>query len=232
MDPSVISQIPGLDELLAKVSSLQNTVCDEECRQNRENIVKFNEYQTSLENARTSIEQVKEAKKDFLIASRGITEYEAIERQQAERDASDVLQQLDSQFEQLAHGIRENQQTIAIQQNTLTELRDVSNVYTQRIQSLEQVYQDTENSKNISFREASLVENTIDTLHLWMGWMQHVYWFLVLIYSIVIFLIGQGFRQKRVWITLVLLLIFPHVIPWIMDWIPKKWWFHIMIERE
>ena len=96
---SILSQLPPempqIDELLTTVSNLQNTVCDEECRKNRENVVKYNEYQTALENARTSMEQVKEKERDFIISSQGISEYSTIQQTRAEEDASYVLQQLD-----------------------------------------------------------------------------------------------------------------------------------------
>lgn len=231
MNDQILSQLPNIDELLSTVSNLQNTICDEECRKNRENVVNYNKYQTSLENARTSIDQAKKAKKNFLIGSRGYTEYTEIQKDQAERDASYVVQQLDNDFDDLYTSIQTREATIAVQSKSINQLRDVSDIYTSRIHTLDDVYNNTQNNKNIHLREASMSEQRIETIHQWVGWMHNLYWFLVVLYAAIIFVIGQGFRTQRSWITLVGLIVFPYIIPWVMDRIPMDWWFSFSIYK-
>lgn len=222
--PVNIQYPPGFEDMLSKVSQLQGTMCDEECRNNRKAVKLYNEYENAVDDVTTGHERVKSTKRDFLIASRGFQEYQAIEQQQAERDASFVLNEFDQQFYQQQRAIKQQLQTVGIQQSSTSQLQGVDTLYNENMNSLTSVLEDTTNQKQIALRKAVMAESQYTTIQLWIGWITNVYWWVVLLYAVVIFGIGQGFRQRRIWITMLVALLFPRIVQWGMERFPSDWW--------
>lgn len=212
---------PGFDELLTSVRGMQGTICDEECRANQEAVTLYNQYETAVDNANTSHTRVKDAKRNFLIASRGYEEYSQIQQQEAESDASFVLRQLDQEFYQQYNTIKQIENSLNTQTQANTQLDGVDNVYDSQMNALTSVLEDTTNEKEIAFRKLSMVQGRYTFVEQWISWMKNVYWFLVVLYVVVIFLIGQGFRNKWVWLTILVLIPYPYIVHYIIEHIPK-----------
>lgn len=212
---------PGFEELLTNVREMQGTICDEECRANQENVTLYNQYETAVDNANTSHTRVKDAKRNFLIASRGYEEYSQIQQQEAESDTSFVLRELDQEFTRTYSTIKQIENSIGVQNLSENQLRDVDNVYDSQMNALTSVLDDTKNEKEIAFRKLSMVQSRYTFVEQWISWMKNVYWFLVILYVVIIFLIGQGFRNKWVWLTIGILLLYPYIVHYGIEYIPK-----------
>lgn len=212
---------PGFDELLTNVRGMQGTICDEECRANQEAVRLYNQYETAVDNANTSHTQVKEAKRNFLIASRGYEEYSQIQQREAESDASFVLRQLDQEFAQKYNTIKQIENSLTTQSQANAQLGGVDNVYDSQMNALTSVLEDTTNEKEIAFRKLSMIQGRYTFVQQWISWMKNVYWFFVVLYVVVIFVIGQGFRNKWVWLTILVLIPYPYIVHYVIEYIPK-----------
>lgn len=212
---------PGFDELLNNVNELQGTLCDEECEQNQRAVELYGEYETAVDNANTSHTRAKEAKRNFLIASRGYNEYIQIQQREVEEDASFVLRQLDQEFAQKYNTIKQIENSLTTQSQANTQLGGVDNVYDSQMNALTSVLEDTTNEKEIAFRKLSMVQGRYTFVEQWISWMKNVYWFFVVLYVVVIFLIGQGFRNKWVWLTILVLIPYPYIVYYVIEYIPK-----------
>lgn len=212
---------PGFDEVLTSVREMQGTICDEECRKNQETVKLYNQYENAVENANTYHQRVKETRRDFLIASRGMQEYTQIQEKQAESDADFVINQLERDFYTQYNTIKNINESLQIQNDSEKQLNDVSQVYDSQMNALTSVMDDTTNKKQIELRKLSMIENTTNTITQWISWMTNIYWFFVLIYFIVLFIIGQGFRNKWSWITLIIMIIYPYFLSYLIEHISR-----------
>lgn len=212
---------PGFDELLTNVREMQGTICDQECRDNRETVKLYNQYETAVDNANTSHTKVKDSRRNFLIASRGIQEYSQIQEQEAESDASFVLQQLDQEFYQQYSMIKQVNDSLDLQKNSEKQLDDVSQVYDSQMNALTSVIDDTANKKQIAFRKLSMLEGRSTFLQQWISWMKNVYWFCVGIYVVVLFMIGQGFRNKWAWFTVLFIVLYPYILSYLIEHVQR-----------
>lgn len=203
---------PQIDELITSVRQIQGTVCDKECRDNQQTVKLYNQYETAVDDVNTGKQRAKDAKRNFLVASRGLQEYNTIQQHDAEADASFVLQEFDREFYQQYELIRQMDKSTQVQSTAETQLDGVASVYDSQMNALTSVLDDTTNQKEIALRKTSMLQTKYTTANLWIGWMTRVYWFCVLIYALVIFLIGQGFRNKWVWIALVGFVVYPYFL--------------------
>jgi len=66
-----------------------------------------------------------------------------------------------------------------------------------------------------------MAQQKTTTLSQWIGWITNVYWFFVVIYVVVLFIIGQGFRNMWAWFTVIGLVLYPYLVSYLIEYVPR-----------
>ena len=121
--------------------------------------------------------------------------------------------------------------SINVQLKSLNQLRSVENHYSTDIRNMNEVSDEILNTKNTNMRYADLDSQSIQKVNLWRGYLSYLYWFIVIIYSVVVMIIGQQFRFYRGWVFLVFLISYPYVSQYLASWIPSDWFINVNVSQ-
>lgn len=229
LDPNSIN-IKYPDEFNQTMNLYQQTkglMCNEECRKNKKVLDLYHKYERAKHTEDTSKEELKKARRDYIVASKGQDAYNSIIEQEETEKAKRVVEKLKNRFNQQTNELETYIEQLNTQEQSVPQLKFVDTVYSQQTDNLKNVMNTIDNNQNIQFRKAQYAEKDIEWSKQLISLIQWWYWFVLVIYVIVIVLIGQGFRYKKIWITLGVLILYPYAVSYGIQWIPMDWWISV-----
>ena len=209
----------------------QQVACGPECRRSRRDRQLYRDVEQAEFNNRIAEITLQLARRNFITETKGPAEWNEMIQKEAEDDTEKVINEYKNEFNNIYEDASQLANSVNVQLNSLNQLKSVENQYSTDIRNMNEVSGEILNTKNTNMRYADFNSQSIQTVNLWRGYLSYLYWFIVVIYSVVVMIIGQQFRYYRGWIFLVFLISYPYISQYLASWIPSSWFINVNVNQ-
>jgi len=209
----------------------QQVACGPKCRRDRRDRQLYRNVELARYTNDNAERELQTARRDFITETKGPVEWNETIQKEAEEDTDKVVNKYRNEFNNIYQDTLQLANSINLQLNSLNQLRSVDTYYSDDIRNMNEVSGEISNIKNKNMRYANFDSQTIQTVNLWRGYLYYFYWFIVIIYSVVVMIIGQQFRFYRGWVFLLFLVSYPYVSQYLASRIPSDWFINVNVSQ-
>lgn len=207
------------ENLFAGVNSIINSVnenvalsCDAKCQEDRYTRQLYDKYLTAKNNVKTGEKQLDQAEEKYFVYTKGEKWYNNFRTQKWEDEGRKVAEYLQKQFKQREKLLKSLEADVTSTKLYASQLLNLKNTYKQEISDLEKKIKTLETKTNVNHRLTSYDEDAIERKTKYISQIRIMYYVFVVAYAIIQLGYLKNFRKLEIWITLVFMLIIPHVI--------------------
>jgi len=206
----------GVNNIITSVNQNVALSCDAKCRENRHTRQLYNNYLSAKENVSAGPQRLDQAEEKYFVYTKGEKWYNNFRTEKWNAEGVTVAEHLLGQFRQREALLKSLNADVVSSRTYASQLSDLRNTYAQEVADLEEKIRTLRTKTNVNHRLTIYGVDTIKRKSDYISWINVAYYIFVVAYAIIQLGYLGRFRELEIWITLICMMVIPHLIGYIM----------------